>query len=304
MRFQLDDDQQLFARTVRELLDKECPPDAAREGFSAERWSKLSEMGVIGLLASGMNEIDLIPILEEAGRAALPEPLIESALIARGAVPGVVTANVGTRYAACADVADVIVAEHAGALYAVPRDAATLTPVPNIDAARPLFDVSWQPMQEWAIEGDVLTARLGGVLGSAAELLGVAARCIEMAAEYAKERHQFGKPIGSFQAVKHKLADALLQLEFARPVVYRAAHSLARDITTKERDVSMAKAFAADAATGAARAALQTLGAIGYTQEHHLHVWMKRAWSLSAAWENSEAHRARVAATLLDRRIF
>jgi len=120
-----------------------------------------------------------------------------------------------------------------------------------------------------------------------------------MAAEYAKERHQFGKPIGSFQAIKHKLADALLHLEFARPVVYRAADSLARATETQQRDVSMAKAYAADAATGAARAALQTLGAIGYTQEHDLHIWMKRAWSLSAAWGNAEHHRARVAHEVL-----
>jgi alkylation response protein AidB-like acyl-CoA dehydrogenase len=300
LRFQLDDDQQLFARTVRELFERECAPDAARAGFSAARWSKLREMGVVEMLASGMNEVDLVAILEEAGRVALPEPLIEGALIAGGTLDGIVTAGVGTSHVAWADVADVILLEHAGRLYAVPRTSVSLTPVPTIDVPRPLFNVSWEPSDEWVFDGDPAVARARGVLGSAAELLGIAARCIEMAAEYAKERRQFGKQIGSFQAVKHKLADALLQLEFARPVVYRAAFSLAHDAATTERDVSMAKAFAADAATGAARAALQTLGAIGYTQEHHLHVWMKRAWSLSAAWENAEAHRARVAATLLD----
>ncbi|TMK79306.1 MAG: acyl-CoA dehydrogenase family protein, partial [Actinobacteria bacterium] len=105
MRFQPTADQQLFARTVRELLEKECPPEAARAGFSAERWAKLREMGVIDMLASGMTEIDLVPILEEAGRAALPEPLIEAALIAGGALDGVVTAAVGSRFVAHADVA-------------------------------------------------------------------------------------------------------------------------------------------------------------------------------------------------------
>jgi alkylation response protein AidB-like acyl-CoA dehydrogenase len=99
--------------------------------------------------------------------------------------------------------------------------------------------------------------------------------------------------------VKHKLADALLNVEFARPVVYRAAWSIAENEATKDRDVSMAKVFAADAANGAARAALQTLGAIGYTQEHDLHVWMKRIWALSAAWGNADHHRARVATAVL-----
>src|SRR5437588_3543494 len=139
MRFQPTADQQLFARTVRELLEKECPPEAARAGFSAERWAKLREMGVIDMLASGMTEIDLVPILEEAGRAALPEPLIEAAMIAAGALDGVVTAGIGTRYVAHADVADTIVLEHAGKLHAVPRNAVTLDPRDSIDAPRPVF---------------------------------------------------------------------------------------------------------------------------------------------------------------------
>jgi len=299
VRFQPSADQLLFARTVRELLEKECTPEAARAGFSLKRWAKLKEMGVIDILASGMNEIDLVPILEEAGRAALPEPLIEAAMIAAGGLDGVVTAGVGTSYVAHADVADVIVLEHAGSLRAVPREQLEVRRVETIDAPRPLFRITWDHARGTDLEADSHLALLRAALGASAELIGLASRSIEMAAEYAKERHQFGKPIGSFQAVKHKLADALLLLEFARPVVYRAAWSLAQDQTTKERDVSMAKVFAADAADGAARAALQTLGAIGYTQEHDLHVWMKRIWALSAAWGNADHHRARVARSVL-----
>jgi alkylation response protein AidB-like acyl-CoA dehydrogenase len=300
VHFQLTDDQQLLARTVREMLEKECPPDAARAGFSRERWSRLAEMGVINMLASGMTEVDLVPILEEAGRVALPEPLIEAAMIAGGRLDGVVTAGVGTKYVAHADVADVIVLEHAGALHAVPRGDVALEPRDSIDAARPLFAVQWTPSDATRLEADAHLATLRATLGSSAELLGIAARCIEMAAEYAKERQQFGKPIGSFQAVKHKLADALLLLEFARPVVYRAAHSLSTNDRMKERDVSMGKVFATDAGILAARTALQTLGAIGYTQEHDLHAWMKRAWALSASWGNAEFHRGLVAAAVID----
>jgi len=252
-----------------------------------------------GMLASGMTEIDLVPILEEAGRAALPEPLIEAAMIAGGTLDGVVTAAVGTRYAAHADVADVIVIERDGALYSVRRDAVTLQPVETIDAARPVFLITGGLESGTALEADRDLADNRATLGAAAELLGLASRCIEMAADYAKERHQFGKPIGSFQAVKHKLADALLHVEFARPVVYRAAWSLSQRAETIERDVSMAKAMAGEAAAGAAKAALQTLGAIGYTQEHDLHVWMKRVWALNAAWGNPDEHRARVASAVL-----
>jgi alkylation response protein AidB-like acyl-CoA dehydrogenase len=116
---------------------------------------------------------------------------------------------------------------------------------------------------------------------------------------HARERRQFGRPIGSFQAVKHMLANAKVKLEYARPVVYRAAHSVARDVATRPRDVSHAKLAAAEAASFAARVALQVHGAIGYTWEQDLHLWMRRAWSLDLAWGGSPFHRARVAEFVL-----
>jgi alkylation response protein AidB-like acyl-CoA dehydrogenase len=96
------------------------------------------------------------------------------------------------------------------------------------------------------------------------------------------------------------LASAQVRLEFARPVVYRAAFSVARAAETRAVDVSHAKAAAADAAVHAARAALQVHGAIGYTWEADLHFWMKRAWALEAAWGSRTWHRARVGAAILD----
>ena len=132
-----------------------------------------------------------------------------------------------------------------------------------------------------------------GALAVAAQLLGVTEQLIEIAADYACEREQFGRPIGSFQAIKHHLANVLLALEFARPVTYRAAYSVAHDHPDRSIHVSMAKSFASDAATLAARTALQVHGAIGYTWEHDLHLWMKRAWALAAAWgDASVASRA------------
>jgi alkylation response protein AidB-like acyl-CoA dehydrogenase len=138
-----------------------------------------------------------------------------------------------------------------------------------------------------------------GALGVAAELLGLTDRLIEMAAQYACQREQFGRPIGTNQAVKHLLADAVLGLEFARPAVYRAAWSTAHAVPERSRDVSMAKAYASQASARAARVALQVHGAIGYTWEHDLHLWMKRAWVLAGVWGDAAWHRRRVGAAVL-----
>jgi alkylation response protein AidB-like acyl-CoA dehydrogenase len=166
---------------------------------------------------------------------------------------------------------------------------------------------------QWPISGDTLLAY--GVAadaivqlmadraaaGSAALLIGLADRMITMAADYARERQQFGKPIGSFQAVKHLLADARVKLEFARPATYRAAWSLATSQPTVSHDASMAKAMASDAADRAARVALQVHGAIGYTWECDLHYFMKRTWALSRAWGDAPTHRQLVLASIRGR---
>jgi alkylation response protein AidB-like acyl-CoA dehydrogenase len=125
---------------------------------------------------------------------------------------------------------------------------------------------------------------------------------IILAADYAKVRQQFGKPIGSFQAVKHLLADARVALEFARPVVYRAAWSLGTRAPSASHDASMAKAVASDAADLAGRHALQVHGAIGYTWECDLQLFMKKAWALSGAWGDAPTHRALVLEAALDAR--
>jgi alkylation response protein AidB-like acyl-CoA dehydrogenase len=117
---------------------------------------------------------------------------------------------------------------------------------------------------------------------------------ITMAADYAKERRQFGAPIGSFQAVKHLLAGAQVALEFARPVVYAAAWSLDEGLPDASRSASTAKALASEAALEAARVSLQVHGAIGYTWECDLHLFLKRAWALSEAWGSAAHHRRRV----------
>jgi alkylation response protein AidB-like acyl-CoA dehydrogenase len=189
-------------------------------------------------------------------------------------------------------------------LVAVPAESARCTVLRSIDGARRQWAVEDFTESTVLVHGDatqalseLVTAR--GATAAGAVLVGVADRLVTMAAEYAKDRSQFGRAIGSFQAVKHHLANAFVRLEFARPVVYRAAWSLDEGEPTAGRDASMAKAIASDAASLAARVALQVHGAIGYTWEHDLHLWMKRAWSLGSSWGDAGWHRARVLGQLV-----
>ena len=127
-------------------------------------------------------------------------------------------------------------------------------------------------------------------LGAAAQLVGLGQRMLDMTVDYVKQREQFGVPIGSFQAVKHHLADALKELAFARPAVRRAAADHG-----SPRDMSMAKAMASDAARFSGRQALQCHGAIGYTVEHDLHRYLKRTWALARTHGDAAWHRERIA---------
>jgi alkylation response protein AidB-like acyl-CoA dehydrogenase len=185
-------------------------------------------------------------------------------------------------------------------------DDVTFTAEASLDGARKLARVDWRPGPATRLAaGDDVRAALAlafdrGAFATAALLLGVSRRMIEMTVAYAGMRTQFGKPIGSFQAVKHQLADAHVAVELARPCVARAAYAIARREPDRAVHVSMAKAYASDAATRAARAALQCHGAIGYSFEYDLHLWMKRAWALAPAWGDAAWHRARIATHVLD----
>ena len=155
----------------------------------------------------------------------------------------------------------------------------------SVDPSRRLFDVTatgapWQ--------ADIQRAFDFGVLATAAQLVGAAEALLSATVDYAKQRTQFGRVIGSYQAIKHKLADVHIAIELARPLVYGAALSL------ESRDVSAAKVAASEAALLAARSCLQTHGAIGFTQEHDLSLLLLRVQALRSAWGTPEAHRRRV----------
>jgi alkylation response protein AidB-like acyl-CoA dehydrogenase len=187
-------------------------------------------------------------------------------------------------------------------LHAVPAGVCTVDPTATLDQARDLSTVHWplssDTLLAYGVAAEAIVALMAdrGAAGTAALLVGLTDRMITMAADYAKARLQFGRPIGSFQAVKHLLANARVKLEFARPATYRAAWSLATAQPTVSHDASMAKTLASDAADLAARVALQVHGAIGYTWECDLHFFMKRTWALSKAWGDAATHRRLVLA--------
>lgn len=314
MELAFTDEQLALRDTVRDLLTRECPSSVVRAAWSNatgrtdRAWQRLGEIGALSVLGPqpdglGLGFVDLVLVLEEAGRAALPEPIVEHAAVAAPLVDldgRTATAAAPDAPAVLdADTADVLLLVHDGELHAVPADRVGLTLRPAVDASRRMFEVDWTPTGETRIDADVGAAFDRGALGTAAVLVGLAQHLLDTTVDYASDRRQFGAPIGSFQAVKHHLADVAIALEFARPLVHRAAWSLDTDQPDAAIHVSMAKARAGDAAELAARHALQCHGAIGYSFEYDLHLWMKRVWALSGAWGDARWHRARVSRAIL-----
>ena len=189
------------------------------------------------------------------------------------------------------------------ALYLVDATAAgvTRTPVVSLDATRQLCDltldnVAARPLASAAAaERAVAAALTAGAAMLAAEQVGLAARCLEMTVSYAKERYQFARPIGSFQAIKHRLADLWVAISQARAASRYAAACLAADDPDTPVAVALAKAACGDAATLAAQECVQLHGGIGFTWEHPAHLYLKRAKSSSIAFGTADWHRATLA---------
>jgi alkylation response protein AidB-like acyl-CoA dehydrogenase len=329
MDFDFSDEQYMLRDTVRDLLQKECTPADVRQmwederGRSPERWRKLGELGVLGLTVpeagggSGMDEIDMVLVLEEAGRAILPEPLLEHAavgapLLARAGTEAqkqqwlpklatgeaTVTVGIGGQpYIQDAD-ADVVILEQEGELHAATQDRLTLTPMPSVDRARRLSKVTAELDDETLMgpAGEHATWAFDhAAAATAAELVGVASAMVDMTVAYAKEREQFGKKIGSFQAVQHKLAETYLLVESAKAAAYYAAYALATGMPDASIHVSVAKAYASDAERRANYESLQIHAGIGFTWEHDLHLWLKRGRALEAQYGDADWHRRRIA---------
>jgi alkylation response protein AidB-like acyl-CoA dehydrogenase len=336
MDFRFTEDQLTFRDAVSDFLTGECTPTAIRalidspDGGALKFRAALAELGVAGLPIAedhgglGMNELDAVLVSEECGRAAVPGAVFDSIAVAAPLLaeaspelaaewlPKVAAGEATLAFAhdinpfvLDADIADLFLVAKDGALYAIPKSAATLTEAPSADPsrrpARVTFDIAaGQKIADGnSAAGLVAQALDRAALYAAADMLGATQRMLDLSVEYTKNREQFGKPIGSFQAVKHLLADVQVKLTFARPVVYYAAYALVNGLPDRSVRVSHAKAAAADAAMLAARRCLQVHGAMGYTWEYDLQIWMKRVWATAACWGTSAWHRNRIADAIL-----
>lgn len=313
MNFEIDEGQRDFAKSIDAALGSADLPAAVRAwsagdtGPGRKVWATLAELGVTALAVPeeqdgiGAHPVDLVVALERVGRWNVPGPVAESlavapvllagddraAALASGELIATVAVSGFMPRAVDADFAELILIgdgnqAHEGTAHAAHQ---------SVDLSRKLFDVSTSG-SSWS--ADVERAVEFGALATAALLIGAGQALLDSAVDYAKQRTQFGRVIGSYQAIKHKLADVHIALELARPLVFGAALSLADSSPETARDVSAAKVAASDAGLLAARSALQTHGAIGFTSEHDLSLSLLRVQALRSAWGDPAAHRRRL----------
>lgn len=310
---------------LRALLADACPPAVVRAGWPGgddaqvqQLWHALGEFGLLGMLVLeaagglGLDDVVVVAALEEVGRAAAPGPLLETAavaaplLAAAGALPkGLLDGNVRVAVqrgpvVAHAQSADLFLQLSGDRALLLERAAANVEPVATVDGSRAAGRVYGQGVRLDIPGSLVRRALLRGTLGAAAALVGLSRRMLALTVDYVRDRRQFGVPVGSFQAVQHPLADALVAVEFAAPAVLRAACSVIDDEPAASLHVSMAKALASGAAHRTAGTCIQAHGATGYTVEYDLHLFAKRAWALAADWGTAADHRDAVARTLLE----
>ncbi len=248
------------------------------------------DLGALGV-GEITDPVDLVVVFEELGHHAVSGPLAETY-----AVLPALTGALGSGRVRAGETASVAFLPHsphaveADRYYLVEgstlREAEPISRLPSVDPARTLVELAGGRVT--ATDVDAARAFDLGVLACSAQLLGLGRAMLELATGHAKARAQFGKPIGSFQAVKHHLANVLIGLELARPLVFGAA------VTLTPRDVSAAKVAASEATSQAARTALQVHGAIGYTAEYALSRFLTRTRALRGAWGSLSFHRTRV----------
>ncbi len=307
MEFAIDEQQRDFAASIDAALGAADLPAAVRAWSAGDTapgfkvWEQLANLGVTALIVPerydgiGASPVDLVVAMERLGHWCVPGPVTESIAVApilladdqRSAdlASGALTATI----ALPPEVPRAVDADSAGLVLLAGQGCVTVgtpgTRHDSVDPSRRLYDVT--------ATGDAWSADTGkayefGALATAAQLIGAAEALLAGSVDYAKQRTQFGRVIGSYQAIKHKLADVHIAIELARPLVYGAAVSL------QPRDVSAAKVAAGEAGLLAARSALQTHGAIGFTQEHDLSLLLLRVQALRSAWGTPESHRRRV----------
>jgi len=326
VNFDLDDEQQEIKRTAHEFLASRFTPSKVRElaesrSYDDGLWREISELGWPGIAIAeedggqGLGMVELAVLLEETGIACSPTPLLGSvgaALVISAAgsdeqraewLPKLASGEATGSFGGFADgrstlfcdlpTADVVVTlDGEGALIA-PATEMDFEPFEAIDATRSYGLVSDAAGER--LPADVDTGRDRLAVAIAAELTGVAQRTMEMATDYARERQQFGRPIGAYQAVSHRIAAMLLETEESRSLTYYAAWTADAEPKSLPMAAAMAAARAADTGWEVPASALQVFGGIGFTWEHDLQFWLKRGRVAGRMLGTPRNHRERVA---------
>ncbi|MGW2183054.1 acyl-CoA dehydrogenase family protein [Streptomyces sp. NPDC001732] len=325
MRFALTDEQRGFARSLDDLLGGADVPDISRAwavGDSAtglKLWRRLADIGVHALRVPesagglGAEPIDVVVAFERLGHHLAPGPYIESVVVAPALLASL-GGELNARLAALAEGSEIItVSAPPMTPFALDADIALHTLLladgrlswadagnlhRSVDGSRRLFPVTAARTlgsPDAGVVGSVLDT---AALACSAQLLGAGERLLAESVDHTRSRKQFGRVIGEYQALKHAMADVRVALDFARPLLHGAALSLGEGAPEAGRDVSAAKVAASDAAHLASRTALQMHGAIGYTEECDLGLWILKVRALVGAWGTPSWHRARVLAAI------
>lgn len=338
MDFDLSKPQKLLKESARDLLARECKHDRVRAlmdsetAFDPALWQAIADQGWTGLVIPeaygglGLGVVELAAVAEEIGRECMPGPflatLFASALIARLGTEEqkarylepiaagqwkatVARLDEGGDFVLDAGVADLILCVTPTGIVPVERGAEGLSirRTPSIDETRKLCSVSFDGAERDVIRYDA--AGLGAAIDLAtvalcAEMVGGMQWVLDTAVEYAKTRQQFGRPIGSFQAVQHQCADMLLLTESARSATYYAAWALTESDPSAEVAVSVAKAWCSDGFREVCNRGIQIHGGIGFTWEHNLHIYFRRSKASETLFGDAAFHRERIARHVVD----
>jgi alkylation response protein AidB-like acyl-CoA dehydrogenase len=327
LNFDFTDDQQAIKRTAHEFLASRYKPEKRRElaeagTYDDALWGEISELGWPGIFideelgGQGLGAVELVILQEELGYALAPGPFFSNAaagLVIQQAgsdeqkqrwLPGIasgeergtvgVVTNGEAPLVPDADSASVIVLVDGDSATVVESSTAEIEERPTIDSTRRFSRVSANGGGE-ALAGDVQAGLDRAEIALAAELVGVAQWALETAVAYAKDRKQFDRPIGSYQAVAHRCAQMMLETEGARSATYYSGWVADNEPESLSLAASMAKAYAADAGWRVTASSLQVHGGIGFTWEHDLHFFLKRARTDGSLLGSPRSHRDRVA---------
>ena len=329
MNFDFTDDQQAIKSTAHDFLGARFKPEKVRElaesgEYDSSLWDEMSELGWPGIFVSeehggqGLGVLELVILTEELGYVAAPSPFLSNAAaglmlqfagsaeqqsswlpgVGSGAslgTLGVVAADGSAPLVPDAELASFIVLVDGDSAVVAPRDSLSVERVDTIDDTRPYSRVSAPSGAGEPLPGDVAGALDRVAVALSAELVGLAQRTLDMAVEYAKDRQQFGRPIGAYQAVSHNCAQMMMETESARSLVLYAAWAADHEPESLPVAASMAKAYASDAGFRVPARSLQVHGGIGFTWEHDLHFFLKRGKTGAHLFGTAREHRERVA---------